>query len=149
MWTKRLSRAKWGDRIPHVEKTATGVERWFVDGRENRLDGVADCGAAMSDRTRNPQRWSDVPVSVYDPKERLKAMDKAGIDYAVLYPTVAGSAGQIWADRERMELVAFKLQRLLLEEWRAFSDRFILNALRLFPIDRGQESGAPKEPTEA
>jgi predicted TIM-barrel fold metal-dependent hydrolase len=139
VWTKRLSRAKWGDRIPHVEKTPTGVERWFVDGRENRLDGVADCGAAMSDRTRNPQRWSDVPVSVYDPKERLKAMDKAGIDYAVLYPTVAGSAGQTFGRIEEPELELGCVQAYndwLLEEWASVSDRFIPQCItQLFPID--------------
>src|SRR5512145_2556110 len=91
VWTKRLPRAKWGSRIPHIEDTSHGQERWIVDGREIDLNGVADCGAAMSERTKNPQRWSDVPTSVYDPRERLTAMDAAGIDYAVLYPTVAGS----------------------------------------------------------
>ena len=94
VWTQRLSRSKWLDRIPHLAKNLDGVERWVVDGREIPLAGVADCGAAMPDRTMNPQRWSDVPVSIYDPKERLKVMDTAGIDYAVLYPTVAGSGGQ-------------------------------------------------------
>ena len=93
VWTKRLSRSKWGDRIPHLAKNSDGVERWVVDGREIPLAGVADCGAAMPDRTVNPQYWADVPTSIYDPKERLKVMDGAGIDYAVLYPTVAGS---IW-----------------------------------------------------
>jgi len=93
VWTKRLSHANWGDRIPHVKKNSNGVERWVVDGRETLLDGVADCGAVMPDRTKNPQRWSEVPAAVYDAKERLKVMDGAGIDYAVLYPTVAGSGG--------------------------------------------------------
>ena len=46
VWTKRLSRAKWGERIPPLAKNSNGKERWFVDGREIALDGVADCGAA-------------------------------------------------------------------------------------------------------
>jgi hypothetical protein len=104
VWTKRMSRTKWGERIPHVERGSTGMERWLVDGREIDLAGVADCGAAMAQRTRNPQRWADVPTAVYDPQERLKAMDEAGIDYAVLYPTVAGVGGQAFGRIQDAEL---------------------------------------------
>ena len=80
VWTQRLSRAKWGERIPHVAKNAAGEERWLIDGREISLDGVADCGALLAERSANPQRWADVPAAVYDPQERLTAMDAAGID---------------------------------------------------------------------
>ena len=48
----------------------------------------------MADRNREPSRWEDVPAAAYVPMERLKAMDAAGIDYSVLYPTVAGLAGE-------------------------------------------------------
>lgn len=139
VWTQRLSRSKWGDRVPHVEKNAAGHESWRVDGREILLDGVADCGAAMPDRTQNPRRWSDVPASVYDPQERLKVMNKAGIDYAVLYPTVAGSGGQTFGRIEDPELELACVQAYndwLLEEWASASDRFIPQCLvPLFPVD--------------
>ena len=128
VWTQRLSRSKWGDRIPHLAKNSDGVERWVVDGREIPLAGVADCGAAMPDRTVNPQCWADVPTSIYDPKERLKVMDAAGIDYAVLYPTVAGSGGQNFGRIEDAELELACVQAYndwLLEEWASVSDRFI------------------------
>jgi uncharacterized protein len=138
-WTERLSRAKFGDRIPHIEKTPSGAERWVIDGCEVMLGGVADCGAAMDDRTKNPQRWSDVPASVYDPKERLKAMDAAGIDYAVLYPTVAGSGGEMFGRIEDPELELACVQAYndwLLEAWAGTSDRFIAQCvLPLFPIE--------------
>ena len=84
VWLNRLSRSKWGERIPHVEKNSNGSERWTVNGRDIALSGVADCGAAMPDRTKNPQRWSDVPPSVCEAKVRLEMMDAAGIDRAVL-----------------------------------------------------------------
>ena len=139
VWTKRLSRSKWGDRIPHLAKNSDGVERWVVDGREIPLAGVADCGAAMPDRTVNPQCWADVPPSIYDPKERLKVMDGAGIDYAVLYPTVAGSGGQNFGRIEDAELELACVQAYndwLLEEWASVSDRFVPQCLTpLFPID--------------
>lgn len=139
VWTKRLSRAKWGDRIPHVERNANGGERWIVDGREVDLAGVADCGAAMAQRTKNPQRWADVPAAVYDPKERLKAMDEAGIDYAVLYPTVAGVGGQSFGriDNSEFELACVQAYNdWLLEEWGGASKRFVPQCITpLFPVD--------------
>ena len=61
VWTKRMSKAKWGDRIPHVERQADGTERWVVDGKKVDLPGVALAGAAMPDRAREPQRWEEVP----------------------------------------------------------------------------------------
>ena len=139
VWTKRMSRAKWGDRIPHVERGSNGDERWIVDGREIDLAGVADCGAAMAQRTRNPQRWADVPAAVYDPKERLKAMDQAGMDYAVLYPTVAGVGGQSFGRIEDPELELACVQAYndwLLEEWGGVSRRFIPQCITpLYPVD--------------
>jgi len=139
VWTKRLSRAKWGERIPHVERNANGVERWLVDGRKIDLTGVADCGAAMAERTKNPQRWADVPAAVYDPKERLTAMDTAGIDCAVLYPTVAGVGGQSFGRIEDPELELACVQAYndwLLEEWGGASKRFIPQCITpLYPVD--------------
>jgi len=139
VWTKRLSRAKWGDRIPRVEKNSDGVEHWIVDGRRIDLAGVADCGAVMPDRTMNPQRWSEVPASVYDPEERLRAMDAAGIDYAVLYPTIAGVGGETFGRIEDPELELACVQAYndwLLEEWAGASNRFIPQCIApLFPAD--------------
>lgn len=139
VWTKRLLRAKWGERIPHVERSSNGDERWLVDGREIDLAGVADCGAAMAERTKNPQRWADVPAAVYDPKERLKAMDEAGIYCAVLYPTVAGVGGQSFGRLEDPELELACVQAYndwLLEEWGGASKRFIPQCITpLYPVD--------------
>jgi uncharacterized protein len=139
LWTNRLSRAQWGDRIPHIEKNSSGVERWIVDGREISLGGVADCGAVMLERTKNPQHWSEVPAAVFDPKERVKAMDAAGIDYAVLYPTVAGPGGQTFGSIEDPELELACVQAYndwVLEEWGSVSDRFIPQCITpLFPVD--------------
>ena len=139
VWTQRLSRQKWGERIPHVERRANGTERWVVDGREIDLAGVADCGAAMAQRTENPQRWADVPAVVYDPQKRLKAMDEAGIEYAVLYPTVAGVGGQSFGRIEDPELELACVQAYndwLLEAWAGASRRFIPQCITpLYPVD--------------
>ena len=138
VWTMRLSSSKWGNRIPHVEQKSDGTERWIVDGCEVPPDGVADCGAVMSDRNQNPQRWQDVPAVVYDPRERLKAMDADGVDYAVLYPTVAGRAGQTFGQIADPELELACVQAYndwLLEEWAGVSDRFIPQCIvPIFPV---------------
>jgi predicted TIM-barrel fold metal-dependent hydrolase len=139
VWTKRLSRAHWGDRIPHIEKTTDGSERWYVDGRPIQLNAVADCGAVMAERTENPRCWSDVPAVVYDPKERLKAMDAAGIDYAVLYPSIAGVGGQTFGRIEDADLELACVQAYndwLIEEWANVSPRFIPQCIMpLFPVE--------------
>lgn len=139
LWTRRLSRTKWGERIPQVAKNSSGQERWLIDGREIALDGVADCGAVMTERSANPRRWAEVPAAVYDPKERLKAMDAAGIDYAVLYPTVAGIGGQNFGRIEDGELELACVQAYndwLIEEWASVSPRLVPQCLvPLAPIE--------------
>ncbi|MGH7835282.1 MAG: amidohydrolase family protein [Candidatus Binatia bacterium] len=138
VWTRRLSKSKWGDRIPHIEKASDGVERWVVDGHELPRRGVAEAGAALADRTQVADRWQDVPVVVYDPRERLKAMDAGGVDYAVLYPSVAGVAGETFGRIEDPELELACVQAYndwLLEEWAGASERFIPQCITpLFPI---------------
>ena len=138
LWTKRLSKAKWGDRIPHIGANSNG-ERWLIDGNEIDLPGVADCGAAMAQRTGRPERWADVSSVVYDPRQRLQQMDEAGIEYAVLYPTVAGVGGQSFGRIEDGELELACVQAYndwLLEEWGGAGPRFVPQCITpLYPIE--------------
>jgi predicted TIM-barrel fold metal-dependent hydrolase len=111
----------------------------MVDGQKIDLRGVALAGAAMPDRARNPQRWEDVPKVAYDPAERLKAMDVDGVDCSVLYPSVAGRAGETFARLEDPTLELACVQAYndwLIEEWAASSSRFVPQCLvPLAPID--------------
>jgi predicted TIM-barrel fold metal-dependent hydrolase len=128
LWTDRLSQSRWRDRIPHIERTSDGMERWVVDGWV-LLDGrPARAGALMADRNREPCRWDEVPPAAYVPSQRLKSMDAAGIDYSVLYPTVAGLAGEAFGRLQDPEFELACVQAYndwLIEEWAAASDRFI------------------------
>ena len=128
LWTDRLSKSRWGTRMPHLEQFSDGTERWVADG-EVLLDSVAaKAGAFMADRNREPRRWDEVPPAAYQPGERLKTMDAAGVDYSVLYPAVAGSAGQAFGRLQDAELELACVQAYndwLLEEWAGASDRFI------------------------
>lgn len=128
VWTQRMSRSRWGDRIPHVERQPDGTEYWVVDGQKLPLAGVASVGAAMPDRVNDPQRWEEVPTPTYVPAERLQAMDADGVDYAVLYPTVAGLAGETFGRLTDPELELACVQVYndwLIEAWASVSERFI------------------------
>jgi len=139
VWTQRLSKTKWGDRIPHLERQPDGTEHWVVDGQTSPLAGVALAGAAMADRAREPQRWDEVPKAAYVPSERLKAMDVDGVDYSVLYPTVAGLAGETFGrlTDPALELACVQAYNdWLIEEWGSASRRFIPQCLvPLSPIE--------------
>jgi len=139
LWTRRLSRAKFGDRIPHLVEQADGSERWLVDGNPIALAGAGVGSALLPDRTVEPQRWADVPLMASVPRERLKAMDADGVDYSVLYPTIAGVGGEGFSRMTDPELELACVQAYndwLIEEWAAASDRFIPQCIvPLYPAE--------------
>ena len=97
-FTSRMSKKKFGDRIPHVIETTDPkmmskpwdfpVHRWVVNGRVVDNRWPANCPAMMGEgnRERGAQRWEEVPRAAYDPAERLKFLDQDGVDGEVLYP---------------------------------------------------------------
>lgn len=128
LWTSRLSKDRWGDRIPHLEANGNGGEHWVADGHVLAGGHVARTGALMDDRNHEPTRWDEVPSEAYVPKARLKAMDAAGVDYSVLYPTVAGMAGEAFGRIKDPEFELACVQAYndwLIEDWASASDRFI------------------------
>src|ERR1051326_2809476 len=74
LWSKRLSKSRWGERIPHIE-SANGAEHWIVDGNVLLEGGPARVAGLMEDRNHEPKRWEEVPPAAYRPNERLKDMD--------------------------------------------------------------------------
>lgn len=127
LWTSRLSRSQWGDRVPRLVN-GSGATVWVADGVKLLGDGVARAGAFLPDRAQECARWEEVPLAAYRPSERLKAMDAAGIGYSALFPTVAGLAGEGFARLEDPALEAACVRAYndwLIEEWAAASERFI------------------------
>lgn len=126
-FTSRMSRAKWGDKIPHIieiheEKFDFPVERWIVNGV---IQGgrVCNCPTAMNNRGYYPQRWDEVPLEVYDPLSRLKALDRDRIDAEVLFPN--GPGGTFFQGNADFELACVRAYNDALAEYRQVSDRFI------------------------
>jgi predicted TIM-barrel fold metal-dependent hydrolase len=132
VWLGRLSRGKWGDRIPHVERHSDGHDYWMIDGARHGLCGNGSAGALMADRRRDPETWEEMPRAAYIPSERLKAMDANGADFSVLYPTVAGVAGEVFGRIEDAELELACVRAYndwLIEEWAGCSERFVPQCL--------------------
>jgi uncharacterized protein len=126
-YTTRMSRAKWGDRIPHIvevreEKFNLPVERWMVNG-EIQSGNVCNCPTAMVDRISYPQRWEEVPHEVYDPASRLKALDRDRVDAEVLFPN--GPGGTFLYGDPQFELACVRAYNDALAEYRRVSDRFV------------------------
>jgi predicted TIM-barrel fold metal-dependent hydrolase len=126
-YVSRMSKAQWGERIPHVievcdDKYKFPVERWVVNG-EIQGSNVCNCPTAMPDRSYYPQRWEEVPPEVYQPGQRLKALDRDRIDAEVLFPN--GPGGTFFYDDADFELACVRAYNDALAEFRQVSDRFI------------------------
>ena len=126
-YVSRMSKAQWGERIPHVievcdDKYKFPVERWVVNG-EIQGSNVCNCPTAMPDRSYYPQRWEEVPAEVYEPGQRLKALDRDRVDAEVLFPN--GPGGTFFYDDADFELACVRAYNDALAEFRQVSDRFI------------------------
>ena len=125
-----MSKEKWGDRIPQiveVNEDGKTVDRWMVNGKV-RSEWVCNCPAAMEGgvaRGYYPRRWKEVPRIVYDPAERLKALDDDRVDGEVLYPNgPVSNFAFLQADAE-FELACVQAYNDALAEWREVSDRYV------------------------
>jgi predicted TIM-barrel fold metal-dependent hydrolase len=140
LWTSRVSRAKWGEKVPHIERLPDG-DCWVVCGR--RVGFPAPPLLRGDGRVEQATRWDEIPSAAYDPSERLKALDADGVDYSVLYPSVAGLAGEGfgWLDDPELELACVQAYNdWLIEEWLATSSRFVPQCIvPLFPVSRTVE----------
>jgi predicted TIM-barrel fold metal-dependent hydrolase len=116
-----------------------GADCWYVDGRKLALTGAASAAAMKCDRMEEPRRWEDVPAAAYVPAERLKAMDADHVAYSVLYPTIAGLAGETFgrSTDPGFEIACVQAYNdWLIEEWASASDRFIpLCIVPIYPIE--------------
>ena len=115
-WTSRMSKAKFGDKIPELRETTDKahmavafekpVQRWFVYDKVVGERGVVNCPTVMNDPLRKtfPQHWDEVPAIVYDPNERLKALDSDRVDGEVLFPNDPVQSGTFFQGDAEFEL---------------------------------------------
>jgi uncharacterized protein len=128
LWTARLSKGKWGDRIPHVEYRENGKAWWVIDGHSFPFIAGGSVAGTQQHPGLAPRRWEEVPSVCYRPSERLSAMDAEAVGYSVLYPMAAGLAGEAFgriADAEFEAACVRAYNDWLIEEWGSTSERFI------------------------
>jgi predicted TIM-barrel fold metal-dependent hydrolase len=136
-FTSRMSKAKWGDAIPHLMETDNKehmavaferkVERWVVNGELVGNRGACNCPTVMDDPMRKyfPQRWEEVPKTVYDPVERLKALDQDRIDAEILFPNDPVQGTTFFQGNADFELDCVRAYNDAIAEWVQVSDRYI------------------------
>lgn len=125
-WTSRMSAAKWGDKIPQIKPLDKERDAWFVYGEPNKRLGIAIVHGALADRAKSVVRWEDVPRIAYVPEERVKAMDRDGVDAHTFFGNIAGVAGGTFSNPRYEE--QFRLEAI-----RAFNDLQIEVYDRPFP----------------
>ena len=139
VWTSRMSRQKWGERLPHIERQADGSDCWVIAGERLHLPEVSAAENGAGDGTLQPSRWEEVPRMAYTARERLAAMDLDGVDCSVLYPTIAGLAAQSFGrfDDPELELACVQAyNNWLIEEWADVSPRFVPQCIvPIWPIE--------------
>ena len=128
-WTSRMSTERWGDRVPQLRETGDGKQTWYLDGKpQSGLTRIAMCQAVMPDRWTQPDRWEQVPPSVYEPSERAKSMDAEDVEIEVLYPNVSGAGGDTpFKEKKDPEFEAACVRAyndMLMEEWQP-TGRFV------------------------
>ena len=139
---RRMSKAKFGDRIPQLVETNDKanmsdpvdriVQRWQINGKFVEKRGVSNCAAYMNDpmRATFPQRWEEVPKGVYDPIERLKVLATDGIDGEVVFPNPPVQNATFFQSDAEFELACVQAYNdAMYEEWYQVSKNFIPLAL--------------------
>src|ERR1700722_2449781 len=92
-WTSRLPKA-WGDDVMHlVYDPVQEAEIWRI-GDKQVAKGWANAFYGNKGKTKNERRYpatqADVHPACYEPTERIKLMDRWGVETAVLYPNATG-----------------------------------------------------------
>jgi predicted TIM-barrel fold metal-dependent hydrolase len=94
LWTKRIDR-KYLDRAPTIV-CGDDTDYFVIDGMTTILEGESGDGIGLLATKRKYEdpdefdfgfkgRWHDVPESAYDPAERIREIDREGIEAELLY----------------------------------------------------------------
>jgi len=148
-FTSRMSKTKWGDAIPHLAETTDKahmavafdrpVQRWVVNGQVVGNRGVVNCPTVMADPMRKyfPQHWDEVPSYVYNPADRLGALDQDGVDGEVLFPNDPVQSGTFFQGNAEFELDCVRAYNDTIAAWREVSERYV--PLAVIPYMSGIE----------
>lgn len=92
LWTARVPKHL-VDRVPRIERFEQG-DAWVIEGVKDPINfGMNACAGLDPAEQRGWVRFEDIRPGGYEPKARLKEMDKDGVDAEVVYPTPRLSQG--------------------------------------------------------
>jgi predicted TIM-barrel fold metal-dependent hydrolase len=118
----------WQDRVPAAFKDAApkivvkgGDEYWQYEGRLFPTSGLsAVAGKKYDEITPHALRYADMRPGCYDPNERLKDMDEAGVIASINFPSFPRFAGQTFMEAQDSDLGAMCIRAWndwLIDEW--------------------------------
>ena len=150
VWVDRLP-AKFRDVGPRWVSDDEGESWLFQESERIPVGGNTTNGAVWPMEERSGPfsvlRWSEVPEACYDPKARVKAMDRHHEIAAVCFPNMAGFAGSLFQAADDKELALLCIQAYndwFLEEWCAAAPgRFV--GLAMIPMWDGELAAAEAE----
>ena len=140
-WTSRLSKAKWGTRIPHLRRNEKGQDHWWVNDARHPMAGVGSVRGIMPPG-KPPLIWEDVPQKAWVPAERVKAMDEDGVDVQTFFGNISGVAGNTFSLPDYPEELRLECIRAYndfqIDEWATpYPGRFItLCSLPMWDVDQ-------------
>ena len=95
VWTSRLP-AKWQDECPAVEEDGRIV--WRFEAKQKSLAELGgrlfDPASGKRDLIDFPERYEDLRPGCYQPAERVRDLDLAGIDASLCFPAFPRFCGQ-------------------------------------------------------
>jgi predicted TIM-barrel fold metal-dependent hydrolase len=101
-WLDRMSKEKWGNRIPQLRRNAEGQDNWFINDAPHLFPGVGSVRGIMPPG-KPPLRWEDVPKKAWVPAERVKAMVEDGVDVHTFFGNITGVAGNTFSNPDYPE----------------------------------------------
>lgn len=120
-----------------IKDDKTGMDVWVYDGKKFPSSGLsAVAGKSKEEFSPEPLNYSDMRPGCYDPLERVKDMDRAGILASLSFPTITRFCGQLFMEASDREFGFTCLQAYNdwhIEEWAgAAPGRYI--PLMLIPL---------------
>jgi predicted TIM-barrel fold metal-dependent hydrolase len=135
VWLDRVPSAE-RDRAPHLEHDGD-AEFWVYEGKRIPTTGLAAvAGKSKEEFSPEPVTYEEMRPGCYDPVERAKDMDRAGILASLCFPSVTRFCGQIFYEAKDHDFALVCLQAYndwMIDEWCAAAPgRYI--PLTLIPL---------------
>jgi predicted TIM-barrel fold metal-dependent hydrolase len=135
VWLDRLP-SKYHDRAPRMAKGERGAVWQYEDKIVPTVGLSVAAGKEKEEFSPNPVSFDDMRPGAYDPRERVKDMNRAGILASICFPSFPRFCGQIFWEAKDKELAGLCVQAYndwMIDEWcGAAPGRFI--PLVLIPL---------------